>query len=62
MLREDTAALVERLGYKALRDEGAHWTGWRSMRRKQLVRELRLGEDSPHGDPLRPRSICPSTP
>lgn len=52
VLREDTAALVERLGCKALRDEGARWTGWRSMRRKQLVRELRLGEDSPHGDPL----------
>ncbi|MFV5992065.1 FAD-dependent monooxygenase [Streptomyces sp. NPDC056231] len=52
VLREDTTALVERLGCKALRNEGAHWTGWRSMRRKQLVRELRLGEDSPYGDPL----------
>ncbi|MEV7237499.1 FAD-dependent monooxygenase [Streptomyces sp. NPDC051020] len=52
VLREDTTALVERLGCKALRNEGAQWTGWRSMRRKQLVRELRLGEDSPYGDPL----------
>lgn len=62
VLREDTAALVERLGCKALRHEGVRWTGWRSMRRKQLVRELPLGEDPAEGDPpLLPPSICRST-
>ncbi|WP_329160367.1 FAD-dependent monooxygenase [Streptomyces sp. NBC_01717] len=52
VLREDTAALVERLGCTTLRDEGVRWSGWRSMRRKQLVRELPLGDDSPYGDQL----------
>ncbi|MFJ3593555.1 MULTISPECIES: FAD-dependent monooxygenase [unclassified Streptomyces] len=45
VLREDTAALLERLGCKTLQDEGLRWSGWRSLRRKQLVRELSLGED-----------------
>ncbi len=52
VLREDTAALVERLGCTTLQDEGVRWSGWRSMRRKQLVRELPLGDDSPYGDQL----------
>ncbi|MET7631658.1 MULTISPECIES: FAD-dependent monooxygenase [unclassified Streptomyces] len=52
VLREDTAALVERLGCTTLRDEGVRWSGWRSMRRKQLVSELPLGEDAPYGDRL----------
>ncbi|MEU9761971.1 FAD-dependent monooxygenase [Streptomyces sp. NPDC047987] len=65
VLREDTADLVERLGCTALRREGARWSGWRSMRRKQLVRELPLGvgesegrgrgENASDGDPP-PRS------
>lgn len=61
VLREDTAALVERLGCTTLQDEGVRWSGWRSMRRKQLVRELPLGDDSPYGDQLKPRSMCRST-
>ncbi|WP_327370227.1 FAD-dependent monooxygenase [Streptomyces sp. NBC_01217] len=52
VLREDTAALVERLGCKALRHKSIRWSGWRSMRRRQLVRELPLGEASRDGDPL----------
>lgn len=52
VLREDTAALVERLGCTAPEDEGIRWSGWRSMRRKQLVRELSLDEDAPYGDRL----------
>ncbi|MEU6016661.1 FAD-dependent monooxygenase [Streptomyces sp. NPDC047515] len=52
VLREDTAALVERLGCKALHHESIRWSGWRSMRRRQLVRELPLGEHSPEDDPL----------
>ncbi|WP_335933360.1 FAD-dependent monooxygenase [Streptomyces sp. PTD5-9] len=52
VLREDTADLVERLGCETLRHEGARWSGWRSMRRKQLVRELPLGAGgSGDGDP-----------
>lgn len=42
VLRPDTAALVSRLGCTTLRDEGTHWVGWRSMRRKQLVRRVPL--------------------
>ncbi|MFJ2112785.1 FAD-dependent monooxygenase [Streptomyces sp. NPDC087850] len=45
ILRPDTAALVARLGCTTLRDEGTRWSGWRLMRRKQLTRELPLGED-----------------
>ncbi|MFF4081338.1 FAD-dependent monooxygenase [Streptomyces sp. NPDC001777] len=58
VLRQDTLALVERLGCKALRHEGVQWSGWRSVRRKQLVRELPLGlgegshEDGPPASPL----------
>ncbi|MEO3975501.1 FAD-dependent monooxygenase [Streptomyces sp. CAU 1734] len=51
VLRSDTAAMAERLGCATIRDEGAHWSGWRSMRRKQQVRQLPLGgaddEDAP---------------
>lgn len=47
ILRPDTAALMARLGCTTLGDEGAHWIGWRLMRRKQLMRELPLGEDAP---------------
>ncbi len=50
VLREDTAALLERLGCKTLQDEGLRWSGWRSLRRKQLVRELPLGEDAQSED------------
>ncbi|MGW7416599.1 FAD-dependent monooxygenase [Streptomyces sp. NPDC054863] len=52
VLRPDTAALVERLGCTAALDEGALWSGWRSMRRKQVVRELTLGDDSEFPAPL----------
>ncbi|KPC81178.1 MULTISPECIES: FAD-dependent monooxygenase [Streptomyces] len=45
VLREDTADLVARLGCSALHDEGLRWTGWRSVRRKQLVRAVPLGEE-----------------
>jgi 3-(3-hydroxy-phenyl)propionate hydroxylase len=40
VLREDTAALVERLTGMPLARAGAHWAGWRSMRRKQVMREI----------------------
>ncbi|MFD9432153.1 FAD-dependent monooxygenase [Streptomyces sp. NPDC060002] len=40
VLREDTAALVERLTGASLDEAGVHWAGWRSMRRKQVTREV----------------------
>ncbi|MGW2332086.1 FAD-dependent monooxygenase [Streptomyces sp. NPDC001700] len=41
VLRPDTAALLERLGCRAT--AGARpWTGWRTMRRRQLVRHVPL--------------------
>ncbi|WP_205023531.1 FAD-dependent monooxygenase [Streptomyces sp. HB132] len=45
VLREDTADLVTRLGCTTLPDEGLRWSGWRSVRRKQLVRAVPLGEE-----------------
>ncbi|AZK96881.1 MULTISPECIES: FAD-dependent monooxygenase [Streptomyces] len=47
VLRPDTAAAMERLGCATVRDEGARWTHWRAMRRKQEVRRLPLGGDAP---------------
>ncbi|WP_055558526.1 FAD-dependent monooxygenase, partial [Streptomyces luridiscabiei] len=46
VLREDTADLVERLGAARLEKDGLRWSGWRSMRRKQLVRDVPLGSGS----------------
>jgi 3-(3-hydroxy-phenyl)propionate hydroxylase len=40
VLREDTAALMERLTGMPLTRAGAHWAGWRSMRRRQVMREV----------------------
>ncbi|WP_330307713.1 MULTISPECIES: FAD-dependent monooxygenase [unclassified Streptomyces] len=40
VLREDTAALVERLTGFPLSEAGFRWAGWRSMRRKQVMREI----------------------
>ncbi|MGW1951608.1 FAD-dependent monooxygenase [Streptomyces sp. NPDC001920] len=40
VLREDTAALMERLTGVPLSEAGARWAGWRAMRRKQVMREV----------------------
>ncbi|MER6409556.1 FAD-dependent monooxygenase [Streptomyces humidus] len=40
VLREDTAALVRRLTGADLDRAGLRWAGWRSMRRKQVIREV----------------------
>jgi len=45
VLREDTAALVERLTGFPLSEAGFRWAGWRSMRRKQVMREIVFGAD-----------------
>ncbi|MEV0255540.1 FAD-dependent monooxygenase [Streptomyces sp. NPDC050732] len=49
VLREDTAAFVERLAGRSFgaTESGARWTGWRSVRRKQLMRELDFGAEAP---------------
>lgn len=54
VLREDTADLVGRLGCRELDRVGLRWTGWRSMRRKQSVREMPLsgGRPDEEGEPL----------
>ncbi|QHY98572.1 3-(3-hydroxy-phenyl)propionate/3-hydroxycinnamic acid hydroxylase [Streptomyces sp. S4.7] len=49
VLRPDTAALMVRLGCSTLRDEGARWVGWRQLRRKQQMRQLRLGDAAESG-------------
>lgn len=43
VLREDTAALVGRLAGLPPDDIGFRWAGWRSMRRKQVMREVAFG-------------------
>ncbi|MCN9242545.1 FAD-dependent monooxygenase [Streptomyces sp. RY43-2] len=40
VLHEDTAALMERLTSMQLDRAGLRWSGWRSMRRKQVTREV----------------------
>ncbi|MEV0227494.1 FAD-dependent monooxygenase [Streptomyces sp. NPDC050704] len=47
VLREDTAALVERLTGFPLTEAGFRWAGWRSMRRKQVMRQITFGDDEP---------------
>ncbi|MEU1130553.1 FAD-dependent monooxygenase [Streptomyces sp. NPDC005900] len=49
VLREDTAGFVERLVGHSLGDprSGARWTNWRSLRRKQVMRELSFGDEVP---------------
>ncbi|MGW6021906.1 FAD-dependent monooxygenase [Streptomyces sp. NPDC055099] len=49
VLRDDTAALMERLTGHSFgdRETGARWDGWRSLRRKQLMRELTFSDEMP---------------
>ena len=47
VLREETTALVERLAGTPLGEAGLRWTGWRSLRRKQVMREVVFGADEP---------------
>ncbi|MFF9240593.1 FAD-dependent monooxygenase [Streptomyces sp. NPDC014801] len=44
VLREDTVALLERLTGMPLGEAGLRWAGWRSMRRKQVMREISFEE------------------
>ncbi|MFV0133267.1 FAD-dependent monooxygenase [Streptomyces sp. HMX87] len=40
VLPEDTVALLERLSGRSLTAAGFRWAGWRSMRRRQVMREI----------------------
>ncbi|WP_328438181.1 FAD-dependent monooxygenase [Streptomyces sp. NBC_00457] len=44
VLREDTAALMERLTGVPSAEAGCRWAGWRSMRRKQVMRTVTFDE------------------
>ncbi|MFI5687415.1 FAD-dependent monooxygenase [Streptomyces sp. NPDC051636] len=61
VLREDTAALMERLTGVPLGERGLHWAGWRSLRRKQVMREIffdRLADDpDPDRDSAEPAPL-----
>lgn len=47
VLREDTAALLERLTEVRAGDLGLRWTGWRSQRRRQVVGEIAFAAGDP---------------
>ncbi|MDT0612375.1 FAD-dependent monooxygenase [Streptomyces lancefieldiae] len=47
VLREEAVALVERLTGAPLTGLGFRWAGWRSMRRKQVTREVVFGDIDP---------------
>ncbi len=40
VLRPDTAQMLSRLGCAVATDGGARWAGWRTMRRRQTVRQV----------------------
>ncbi|MFF9818088.1 FAD-dependent monooxygenase [Streptomyces sp. NPDC014006] len=46
VLREDTAALLQRLTGVPLDEAGLRWAGWRSMRRRQVMREIAFDDDT----------------
>ncbi|MFE5188515.1 FAD-dependent monooxygenase [Streptomyces sp. NPDC056628] len=50
VLREDTTALVERLTGAPLGALGTRWAGWRSMRRKQVTREVSFEDAAAHSE------------
>ncbi|MBL1085105.1 FAD-dependent monooxygenase [Streptomyces actinomycinicus] len=54
VLREDTAALLERLTAVALGEHGVRWAGWRSLRRKQAMSEVTFD----NADPAAPLHIA----
>ncbi|OIJ96927.1 monooxygenase [Streptomyces sp. MUSC 14] len=47
VLREDTAALLQRLTGVPLDGYGMRWAGWRSLRRKQVMSEVDFAEADP---------------
>ncbi|MFG3104343.1 FAD-dependent monooxygenase [Streptomyces sp. NPDC048182] len=49
VLGEETVALVERLTGASLAEAGLRWAGWRSLRRRQVTREVVFGEGGDAG-------------
>ncbi|MDQ0406703.1 3-(3-hydroxy-phenyl)propionate hydroxylase [Streptomyces sp. DSM 40167] len=47
VLRPEAVALVERLTGTPLAGLGSRWAGWRSVRRKQVIRDVEFGEGEP---------------
>ncbi|HEY3479649.1 MAG TPA: FAD-dependent monooxygenase [Streptomyces sp.] len=47
VLGPDTAALVERLGYAGIHEDGASWTAWRTLRRRSEVLRVDFGAPGP---------------
>ncbi|MFC3347372.1 FAD-dependent monooxygenase [Streptomyces echinoruber] len=47
VLREDTAALMERLTGVPLAGAGIRWRGWRALRRRQVTREVVFDDAGP---------------
>ncbi|MFG2681753.1 FAD-dependent monooxygenase [Streptomyces sp. NPDC048392] len=47
VLRENAVALLDRLTGAPLAELGTRWAGWRSMRRRQVMREVEFGEADP---------------
>ncbi|WP_320773441.1 FAD-dependent monooxygenase [Streptomyces sp. CRN 30] len=54
VLRAETAALLTRLTGTPLAEAGLRWAGWRSMRRKQVTREVRFAGDALEDTPVHP--------
>ncbi|MFE6774691.1 FAD-dependent monooxygenase [Streptomyces sp. NPDC057702] len=50
VLRPDTAQMLSRLGCAVATDDGTRWTGWRTVRRRQTVRQVTFdGPRTPRG-------------
>lgn len=58
VLREDTAALLERLTGVPIAEAGFHWAGWRSMRRKQVMRQISFGTGESDGPADAPPAVA----
>ncbi len=59
VLRPRTASLLARLGHPRIHEDAARWTGWRTMRRRQVIQSVRFApaaapaEGNATGDPVR---------
>lgn len=61
VLREDTTALIERLTDVPLGEAGTRWAGWRSVRRKQVMREVTFDDASEDPENLGAPNPAPCT-
>ncbi len=47
VLHQDTAALVERIAGASVAGRGTYWSGWRSLRRRQVMSRITFGPEEP---------------